>query len=381
LAVNSITLVLAILCGGQADTPIDGVALFALFERYHSSFRDIGFVHEGTLENFREKSDRPADLYRFQTYYAYRNDGATLLDVFGRKTPDKPMNRLIASVLHDRLEMLNATPDRGTKVRARVPQAGAGGPGSLARYDSPERIFLAWYFPTLGSPEEHELKMEGWDDVGGHRCLRVRMLRQPRSMLKGWVGGMPFVRLWIDPSRDGYPIRFEYYRGDDLEVRSEVSRMEHLNLPDGRSIWFPAEGRTLTWVGQDGHGQLTHTKEPSSIETHAILLGTVKFNRGLADSFFSVKQHAAAANDEILVKLQHEIEEKVPTKKPLPADPESRRKRLDEAVAEADRQAKGLEASSLARGSAGWSDVLSSGLGLIGVLALVGAGVAIWRAR
>ena len=177
---NSITLVLAMLCGGQHDTSIDTAAVFALFERYHSSFRDVAFVHEGTLENFRGKSGRHDDLYRFQTYYAYRSDGATLLDVFGRKKPDEPMNRQIGSVLHDRLEMLNATPDSGSKLRDRESQTGSGGPGSLARYDSPERIFFAWYFPLLGNPQEHDVKVEGWESIDGNRCLKVRMLRQPR---------------------------------------------------------------------------------------------------------------------------------------------------------------------------------------------------------
>ena len=79
-----------------------------------------------------------------------------------------------------------------------------------------------------------------------------------------------------------------------------------------------------------------------------ILLNTVKFDQGLADSFFSVKKHAAAANDESLLKLQRELEHEPSAKKPLAADPESRRKRLDEALAEANTQSKGLEASSLA---------------------------------
>ncbi len=53
-------------------------------------------------------------LYRFQGYYAYRNDGATLLDVFRLDQGQRPQMRLICSALHNRLEMLDSSPDGRT---------------------------------------------------------------------------------------------------------------------------------------------------------------------------------------------------------------------------------------------------------------------------
>jgi hypothetical protein len=128
------------------------------------------------------------------------------------------------------------------------------------------------------------------------------------SSLKGWVGGLPFVKLWVDLERDGCPLRYELYRGDDLEVRTEVMRLERLTLPDGRHLWLPVTGKTMTFLGQEGPGRIVHTKEPVSVEDYGVLVETVKFDQGLSDGFFSAKKHALVANDEGLRKLQRQLE-------------------------------------------------------------------------
>jgi hypothetical protein len=375
-------LLLAQLLAAQGDPAIDGPTLFAALQRYHASFRDVTLIHEGSAQFLATQSDGPSPVGTFQSFYAYRSDGASLLDAFGQQ-PDKPKGREIYALLHNRLEGLNATPDAGdTPIRLRTPYVAPGGPGSLGRAESPERIFLAWYFPTLGEPAEHDFKALGWEDVDGQRCLKVSFLRQPRPRLKGWVGGLPYMRFWIDPQRDCYPLRYEYYRGDDLEVRCEITRMERLHLPDGRAIWMPVEGKTWGFFGRSESGKPTMTKEPASIDTHKILVDTVKFNQGLSDGFFSVKKHALVASDEGLRKLQRELESEAASKaKRVPADPESRRKRLDEALEEADRQAKQLEASSALRSGPGWLGVLPGGMGAFGVALLGVAAYWYWKHR
>ncbi len=382
---TSIPVVLAFMVAAQHDPAIEGKTLFAVFERYHSSFRDISFLYEVTharLEATAGKEPDPANVRRSQGLYAYRSDGATVWDVFGQGRGNKPVGRMISAILHNRLERLNASPDSGPAVRDRVPEVAPGGPGVLAGPDSPERIFLAYYFPTLVDPSEHEIEFQGWENISGHRCLKVRMLKQPRPLLKGWVGGLPFVKLWVDLERDGCPLRYELYRGNDLEVRTEVTRLERLTLPDGRHLWLPVTGKTMTFLGQEGPGRIVHTKEPVSVEDYGVLVETVKFDQGLSDGFFSAKKHALVANDEGLRKLQRELEKTPkPQMKRLPADPESRQKRLDEALAEADRQAQRLEASSAARAGVGWFEALYGGLGMLGVLAIGGASFWYWRGR
>lgn len=377
-----IAIALALMSAAQSDPAIDGPTLFAALQRYHSSFRDITLIQEGTFQWLVRRSGEPGPVGTFQTFYAYRSDGATLLDAFGQQ-PDKPKGREIYSLLHNRLEGLNATPDAGdTPIRLRTPESGPGGPGSLNRANSPERILLAWYFATLDEPAEHDFKALGWEDVDGHRCLKVNFLRQRKALLKGWVGGLPYMRFWIDPTRDCYPLRYEYYRGDALEVRCEITRMERLRLPDGRSIWMPVEGKTWGFLGKGERGQLVSGKEPTSVETHKILVGTVKFDQGLSDGFFSVKKHALVASDEGLRKLQRELESEAASQvKRIPTDPESRRKRIDEALEEADRQAKQLEASSALRSGPGWFGVLPGGMGAFGVALLGVAAYWYWKHR
>jgi hypothetical protein len=237
----------------------------------------------------------------------------------------------------------------------------------------------------LRAAEEHDVKVMQWEDIDGRRCLKISMLRQPKRLLVGWVGGLPYVRLWIDPQRDGYPLRYEYYRGDDLEFRCDITRMDHLKLPDGKFIWVPAKGRTSVFVRKTGRGGPDHTTEPTYTATHTILVDTVKFNQRLNDSFFSVNKHALVASDEDFRKLQRALETEVATAaskvKSIPNDRESRRKRLDDALVEADRQSQRLEASSATRSGTGWLEILTGSMGVLGVGLLVGVVFWYWKNR
>lgn len=373
----SIVLSLALISTAQTDPVLDGATVFALLQRYHSSFRDVSFIHEGRLERADTGTGEFKPALQFQTFYAYRSDGAALLDLFSQQ-PDKPKARTVAAVLNGRYERLDATPDRETPIRARVPESGSGAPGSLGGPYSPQRIFLAWYMPTLGDPAEHDFKVLGWEEVGGHRCQKVHMLRLSRTNLKGWHGDLPYIRLWIDPERGGYPVRYEYYRGDALELRGEITRMERVQVPGSRAIWFPTQGKV--W-GYGGSRPGTYSKEPTYTDTHGVLIQTLKFNQGLKDSFFSVKKHALVASDEGLRKLMREMESEAAQKekKVVRIDPEAHRKKLDQALEEANRQAKQLEASSAARAGNGLSVALYSSLGAAGVLMLGIAGFFYWR--
>ncbi len=327
LDMTSIVLLAALTALSQNDPSIDGKTLFAVFEKYHSAFHDITFLYDVRFSKADKVGDKeldPGSVRTMQGLYAYRSDGATLRDDFAMGTGVRPIGRTITCILHNRMEGMDASPDLLPAVRDRIPETGPGGPGVLAGPCSPERIFLAYYYPTLGDPAEHEIEFQGWEDVDSHRCLKVRMLQQARPLLKGWVGGLHFIKLWVDLKRDGCPLRYELYRGDDLEVRSEISRLEHLPLPGGRAFWLPVAGKTVTFLGQLGPGQIVHTKEPYTLEEIRILAESVKFDQGLGDSFFSVKKQALVASDEDLRKLQRQLEEAPkPEVKRQPAAPES----------------------------------------------------------
>ncbi len=379
----SILLALILTSTAQVDAEIDGPTLFALFHRYHASIGDVSFIHEGTLEMEKKGTDKPEPRGSFQTFYAYRSDGATLLDVFGTQ-PGRPTGRVVSTLLHGRLELLDASPDEETPIRNRAAESGPGGPGSMARYNSPERIFLAWYFPTLGEPGEHDFKVLGWEEVGGRRCLKVSFLKQPKALLKNWVGGLPYYRMWVDLQRDGYPIRYESLRGEKIEARGEITRMEQLELPNKKPIWMPVQGISWGFHGKGAPGRLTIKDSPTSIDKHTILINTVKFNQGLSDAFFSVRKHSLVASEEDLRKLQREMESdfqvdlKARRRAAASDDPS---KRLDDALVKAEEQSKMLEASSAARAGAGWGEFAVWSMGILGVVLVSLGGLIFWRSR
>jgi hypothetical protein len=373
--------VMMIAAVGDPPQP-DSRTIFAQWETYCSAFKDVAFVYEGTMKNLGSKEHDPDAERTFQGYYAFRNDGATLIDVFDDLgAGGRPGSRQLFSLLDGRMETLDASPDFLPRVRDREPVAANGGAGSLNRPNAPERIFLAWFLHAKCDPTEYELQPQGWEDIEGHRCLEARMPGLPRSQAHQWQGEPPFYRLWLDPERGCYPLRWEYSSGgEEIGMRIEILHLERVALPDGRLLWFPREGRTWTYGGTDENGRPVTKKEPTYLETHRILTGTVTFDQGLNDAFFSVKRHALVASHEDLKTLQRELERapvKIPAKA-IPSDPESVRKRLDESLAEADRQAQRLEASSAAREGAGWGDILPWGLGITGGLILLGV---VYRSR
>ncbi|MGC8638510.1 MAG: hypothetical protein ACP5XB_01385 [Isosphaeraceae bacterium] len=368
--------------GGGAPFP-DTRTIFAQWETYCSSFKDVTFLYEGTLEDLESKDGKRDPARTFQGLYAFRNDGATLIDVYGLGDQGRPGSRILCSLLGSRMEKLDASPDFLPKVQDRVPITAVGGAGSLDRPDAPERIFLAWFFRGRGDPAEYEIQPQGWEEVEGRRCLKLQMPDLPRSQAHRWHGEPNFFRLWLDPDRGSYPLRWEDYSGRDvLDMRVEIQHLERVALPDGRSIWFPREGRIWSYGGSDAKGRPVVKKEPTFLETRTILINTVKFDQGLKDSYFSVKPHVSVASHEDLRKIQQELDRIQPAKpKFVRTDPASVKQHLDKALAEADRQAQRLEASSAARAGAGWSEILPWGLGASGVLLFAVVAFRRWGGR
>ncbi len=370
---------LAVFSLGADAPPIDGRALFALFERHHAAFRDVSLRYESSLAWLPAAGEMAGEVRRLQGLYVYRFDGATLRDEFGIGGAGRPTARTISTVLKNRLHILDASPDLTPAVKDREPETGPGGPGVLSGPNSPERLMLDYYYPTLGDPAEHDLKILGWEDVAGHRCLKVHMLRQPRPLLKGWVGPLRYIKLWVDVERDGVPLRYELLSGDDIEVRAEVTKLEAVRLPSGRALWMPVAGKVWTFYKQTG-ARMSLIKEPTTLEEIGFLVATIKFDQKLPDGFFSVKKQALVSSDETLRKLQRQLDSvPKPVVKRQPADPQSRQKRLDDALADAERQSSRLEASSAARAGSGWFEVLYGSLGLAGIALVAGAAFYRWR--
>ncbi len=371
---------------GMDDTPPSGEAIFALFDRYRNAIEDVSFIYEGSTV-FLQQREFIGQNDAYQGYYAYRRDGATLLDIFTGKEGGSYENRTLFSLLNWKMAVLEAMPDMLLPQRMREVEEFPGGPGSLARTDSPERIFFNWFFYRLASPAEHDCEVLGWDKVGDVRCVTLSLGMSRKSDLGNLPRDTFRIQLWVDLNRDAYPIRLEARQDGHLVYRTEVTNLHRLQLPNKSRLWFPMEGTTWTFEGLTARSGIVYTEKPVYEEHRRILLDTIKFNRKFPDGFFSVKAHAKVASNEGLERLLRELKAKAPTKEQIRSqskeqDPRSVTEKLTQAIEKANEQSRLLEASSAAReveAWGGWSPWWLSGL-LGAALVVVGA-YHVWRSR
>lgn len=344
---------LALLCP-IADPAIDAQAVAELFRSYGSDFKDVQFIYEGTV---RPTGPDESVATTFQGAYSFRNDGATLIDVF-MLAGGNPNGRVLWSLLKDRREDFDASPDILLRLSERKPSVSVGAPGSFDFPRSPERLFLAYFFRSHANAEEFGLEPQGWEDVDGRRCLVVIAFGSPRPKFDNQNRSRSFGKFWLDLERNGNPLRIEWYVQDKLAIQTFVD-LERLATPRGRLVWFPLQARTSTYGIRLEKGKALRNEKPAYVETYKIRPYTIQFDQGLPDAFFSTKKQAFVTSDESLAKLKRELESWKPARKVHePSDPESRKRRLDDALSRADAQAARLEASSAARAEEHWSRIL-----------------------
>ena len=176
---NRILLPLVLAAASAYEPPLDGKAVFALLQRYHAAVQDVSFLYEGRVTQLARTAGvdpDPLNPVQFQGLYAYRSDGATVMDVFSRKRGDTPNSRRTSTLLRGRVELLDASPDTlppGMRLRDVKPATMYGGPGSLSRPDSPELMFLLFFSPhphrSLGPRAPNH-----WTGIGGRASLPPR---------------------------------------------------------------------------------------------------------------------------------------------------------------------------------------------------------------
>ncbi|MGC8639972.1 MAG: hypothetical protein ACP5XB_08870 [Isosphaeraceae bacterium] len=366
----------AVLCLEALSGPAAGEGMSAhdftrLMAGLHSEIKDVWFIFEGQVRGLEgEKGGstaQPDDKAEFcQGTYAYRSDGATLLDVYVHSArTDVPYQRTTLAALKGRLEQINRIPDREYNPAT---LAGPALPGAFDRPMSAQRILYLSYFHAHSGLANEDFADEGWEDVAGHRCLRVRINLFPSAAVKLSPGAtMMWNRLWIDMERGGYPLRVELWRGSDLWGRDEVELAE-VPGPGGKRIWFPARGTSDSFVREDG----SVSARARVRETYSVVAGTTRFNQGLADKIFSVKYNGSLAETAGL-RSQRRLFQSIPPpqRDQSPKDPESLQRQLDERLAEADKQSKELDASSTVGTYRDWTLIFSVGITSAGILTLL----------
>lgn len=359
----------------------------------YAPIHDISFVFEGEVRFVgpaslpEQKGKKPEDFgQRFQGAYALRSDKAALLDVYYRGFPE------LAPFVHDKLatlgngkfEILGQTPDlkRGRDAK-RVEN------GSLSRINvsrSPQSFYYLWYF--LNNIYTIKVKSKnyqflGWENVDGNRCLRVRIAAPPGL---GPIDRGDYTDFSIDLERGGHPLRVESYEKSRLFTRLSGVELRQFPTPDGKKVWLPVRGRRDSFVWEHS---VPGFDIPIFSENQYMVDGSLRINQGLPDSFFSVDEgrgfEGTAASDRLRgrfasLSLRREFEA-LPPPPPFRTDPAGVRERLERQLAEADRQAKVLDASSEARAATPWTLILQTILVVAGVACLGGALAWRWRGR
>lgn len=365
----------------HADGTEVGAADFGrLMEGLHGDVRDVSFVYEGMSRGLRLGLSIEEDVklgvdHRYgegiyQGGYSFRrSDGGTRVDCYADYSGDGKAhksfsNRRLEVLFENKLHSLCQLPD----LRDEKPTVKGGIAGSLNQPCSPERILYSWFFsPLLKDPAKMGYRFLGWEDVDGHRCLKIQ-LDETWGLSDDWAD-RPVVRFWIDMERGGHPIQVEFRRGEKFWMRIVKIKLEKVSGGDSRERWFPVGGvvEVYPFFDEDYKGEVV------AYETYEVVKGTVRFNQDLPDAFFSLDWKGAIPENEQLATRRKEFR-----KPPRRYDPEGIKERLVETLADADAQSKQLEASSPAREPWNWVLLGQGGLAAVGTLILLGVGVRKW---
>ncbi len=348
----------------QIDGPaIDATQFKQLIQGAHSIVRDVSFLFEGGSAYIGPRSQIKFDpalaAINYQGIYAFRSDGSELLDnyVHVNKKKDSFKHNTYFT-LGEKYEFVERQPDQ---ARARVMKL-KHVIGALNQLGSPERILFLYYFQGR-DPAAMNYQFLGWEDVDGHRCLKIQMDEVKTINDRP---DRPMFRFWIDMERGGHPLRVDSLRGDKLLGRTEKIRLAQFPTEDGKQqVWLPVYGEDLSFAGEVGE----YRDSPSFRETYSLVDGTIQINRGLKDDQFSLDWKGGMPETEGLKKLKEEFG-------PTPLyrnDAASVQERLEKKLAEADQQSARLDASAAGRSAWSSATVAQLSVAAVGVLLLVGA--------
>jgi hypothetical protein len=350
----------------------------SLMRELHRETKSVCFIFEGEMSPLERgggiKSGRQPIL--FQGLYALRPGWtqAGMLEVY-ESEPTRPPRHYSRALFNFFLEQSERPIDpRVLDPKTKKPVVEDGGPGSLTVTPSPEWFSCSWYFSEFCFRDYPGMAFEnlGWDDVDGHRCLKVKL-----GLLPGSKPSPNVMIYWIDLDRGGHPLKIENYLNGKLLSRTERIELAKVSDVSGKNLWVPLKGEFCIY-GSLASG--IYQDYPMARETYGVVLGSLQLNLNLPDSAFVVHtKPRTELGNAVSLKRDHPIEVQ-PKKVERPkTDPASVKARLDAKLAEADLQATEVRASSPAREPWNMVVVLQAAIALVGVIAIVSA--VVWNRR
>lgn len=364
-------LLLSLLLLRAPESKLDGNEIMKVLEGLHAPIKDFEFVCEGETkwladagDMYREAPD--IESGRFQGTYAYRRDGAAYWDVYLKPfDPHADFRHDTYTQLRESRSWIYRTPDR--RGPSEAVRAEPGGLGSSGAAISPDRFNYLGYWCRLGySTRVIEIESSDWDEIDGHRTLRLTINEfskgRPATKVKVWS------KYWIDLERGGHVLRHESYRGAHLISRTSNVRLSSIRLSSGQQVWLPTHGEfdTFWWLKGFSDSPLFH-------EAYDVVQGSIVLNSGLPDERFSLQWNGHKVDTTKLKQVRKDFESTPPKPAPpkLRTDPAGVEEYQKQRLAEAERQARELDASPSAR--RGWDTTVlfQGGLAIAGFGALV----------
>ncbi len=360
--------------------------LLDLIREKQAPAKSMAFVYEGHMRwlgDARQKVEVERFGEEFQGTFFYRGSKTATYDLYVHRTSQVGgVVRKKAALLNERLEVTTGRMDAKHTVELNNISTSYGNVATLDQLASPIFLFPTWLLEFAYDLVEHEVVVEGWDAVDGRNCLRVRADLSTTPSDKGRDSRL----YWIDLERSAQVLKVEYYQHGQLIFRNDQIRLQEVVSDDGPHYWLPVNSRAQWFILGDISSQ------PFYERVNSVVAGSAKLNIELPDSLFTVRRDLVwpsqgkldatrkVAEAASLIRQFREQPMDVPEVSNA-TDPVSVRNRINNRLAEADRQSAELQASSPARRSGGWADLVPIGLGMLGVIILAGGVVWRWRTR
>jgi hypothetical protein len=336
-----------------------------MLDGIYAEIEDVSFLYEGGMYPLVPVPVRMANGHSenyqgqtFQGFYAFRSDGATLLDVFDETIGVVgTLNHQTNTMLLDKLVIADQNVDQDeVHVNKRKRAIGV-----LNQPNSPERIFCFWFLRTIGDPAARAYEYQGWEDVDGQRCLRVEL--NEVTTARAGSRNRARIRFWIDLERGGHPLRVEYLRGDKLRGRTSNIKLKQFKTEDAKVVWMPDSGQNESFLKSAAQ----YSDTPIFRETYEVVNGTMEINHGLKDTQFAVDWNGPIPETERIRELRARFMK--------PRTPSNRienvQASLEERLKRADEQAGRLIADSPNAEFAATTTVLQVIFGTIGVVLII----------